>query len=185
MALVRLRATQRSRFGRVVTSSFLAVLLVQGCSSHCVKSSAMAPTVPSGERVRVYYLSYLFYGPRRGDIVAFRPPGRTNQVWIMRVIGLPHDTVSISEGEFRVNGKRLRFDLQQHLVGGPDCQPRQGLDLWLQGEKKLPEDHFFVVGDNLQDAYDSRFWGPLHRDAILGRVEPNPPKRIANQRTGR
>lgn len=139
----------------------------------------MAPTVEADEVVQVDTGAYRSHPPERWDVVLFTPPphatpAATNAeelgIWIFRVVGLPGDMVSFDANGLLINGvpppsrppliEGVQY--QETIASG---QPKRDYPI------RVPEDHYFVLGDNPQHAHDSRFWGMLPRENILGRVK--------------
>lgn len=101
--------------------------------------------------------------PRRGELVVFRFPGDPERKHVKRVIGLPGETVQISDGEVRINGARL---------DEPYVLPANNRGLFPGNSlSQVPEGSYFVLGDNRDNSYDSRSWGPLPRAYLHGSVE--------------
>jgi signal peptidase I len=128
-----------------------------------IPSDSMVPTLYTGDRLVVEKVSYRFHPPTTGDIVVFQPPIQLqhrgyskNQAFIKRVIGKPGDVVSIAHGQVYVNGQPLA----ENYIAEPPNDPLPPV--------KVPEDSFFVMGDNRNDSNDSRYWGFLPRKNILG-----------------
>ena len=107
---------------------------------------------------------YPFHPPQRGDIVVFDPPiGAVDKPYIKRVIGLPGETVAIRDGAVFVNNERLPED---YLGPTATRWPGRPDDF----ELLVPPDHVFVLGDNRNNSTDSRSFGPVEYDAIIGRA---------------
>jgi len=112
-----------------------------------------------GERV-----VYPFHPPQRGDIVVFDPPiGSVDKPYIKRVIALPGETVAIRDGAVFVNGEQLD---ESYLGSTATRWPGRSDDHELQ----VPVEHVFVLGDNRNNSTDSRSFGPVSYDAIIGRA---------------
>ena len=129
-----------------------------------IPSASMEPTLMVGDRILVDKLSYHLHAVHRGDIVVFgTPPGENAgpQVkdLVKRVVGLPGETVSSSGGQVDINGKPLS---EPWLVKGTVTTGIQ--------TQTVPAGEYFVMGDNRSDSQDSRFFGPIHRSLIVGRV---------------
>jgi signal peptidase I len=105
---------------------------------------------------------YLFDPPRRGDIVVFTPPTASDKPYIKRVIALEGETVEIREGAVFVNGEKLDEPYIQD--GITECHQVRCTP-WT-----VPEGHIFVMGDNRQNSSDSRVFGPVSTDNIIGRA---------------
>jgi signal peptidase I len=136
-----------------------------------MNSSSMVPTITNGEIV-ITYKEPTVYIPKRWDAVIFNPPTVSNQAWVMRVVAVPGETVDFSSGRFAVNGSPLILPSQLSYV---DYVPLNdpvfgGRISGISLPYKVPQESYFVLGDNSTNAYDSRFWGALHRSNILGRV---------------
>ncbi len=148
-----------------------------------VVGTSMEPTFSGGEYLIVDELSYYLGNPSRGDVVIFHPPRaafidsgtkpQSGIYYIKRIIGLPNDTLTISNGVVTIknadhpNGFTLN---ESYLKYG--------------GEKdetiNLGPDQYFVMGDNRPVSFDSRAWGPVSRNEIVGRafLRLLPPDRI-------
>jgi signal peptidase I len=119
---------------------------------------SMEPRIHSGEFVLINTLAYRFGTVHRGDIVAFRHDAPTPQTYLKRVIGLPGEHVSIDRGTVRIDGKPL----DERYVRFRDGQSRAPL--------VVPADGVYVLGDNRAHSDDSRDWGILPANAIIGRA---------------
>jgi signal peptidase I len=131
-----------------------------------IPSDSMVPTLVKDDRLVVEKVSYYFRPPQFGEIIVFRPPaspylkdyGR-DQVFIKRVIGLPGQRLSIEAGTVYINGEPLR----EPYIAEP---PRYNSG----GTITVPEDQYFVMGDNRNNSNDSHVWGFLPRQNIIGRA---------------
>ena len=103
--------------------------------------------------------------PERGDVIVFEYPEDPSKDFIKRVIGLPGETVEVRNKQILVNDQPLDEDYVQYLDPDLVYGPR---DNW--GPRVVPEDSFFVMGDNRDHSRDSRFWGYVPRDAIVGKA---------------
>ena len=128
-----------------------------------VKGDSMVPNLHSGDYLIVDELSYKFGEPQRGDVVVLKYPLDTTQRFIKRVIGLPGETVQVKNGKIDIlkNGKDLKLG-ETYLPAG----------LATTGDINLTlgADAYFVMGDNRQFSYDSRSWGALPKEDIIGKV---------------
>lgn len=104
---------------------------------------------------------YLFNPPTRGDIVVFRPPGTSSDPYIKRIIGLPGETLEIRDGSVYINGT----ELDEGYVSSATSW-RGGGD---QAAVTVPENEYFVMGDNRENSSDSRSFGTVPKDNIIGK----------------
>lgn len=127
-----------------------------------VPTGSMEPTIMAGDRLFGFRLSYKFSDPERGDIIIFKFPDNEEENYIKRIIGLPNETVEIKHGVTYVNGEIL--DESEYLTVTP-------LDLNF-GPFEVPEDSYFVMGDNRNNSWDARFWKNtyVHKDKIVGKA---------------
>jgi signal peptidase I len=161
-----------------------------------IPSESMVPTLQVGQRVLVNRLGNRFGDPHVGDIVVFHPPAgsesntcgddnrkpgaacdlptkqRADVNFIKRIVAGPGDRLSIRNGHAYVNGKRQKDDFTRPCEGGTGCD--------FPTEIRIPAGHWFMMGDNRGESDDSRFWGPVPRDWIIGNAFATywPPKRI-------
>jgi signal peptidase I len=123
-----------------------------------VSGPSMTPHITSGEYVLINTFAYRIAQPKRGDIVAFRHDEDTRPVFIKRVVGLPGDRIRVDRGSVVINGARLI----EPYVRYPDDRSFQ--------ETVVPPGAVYVLGDNRADSEDSRFFGPVRDDRLLGRA---------------
>ncbi|OGO28165.1 MAG: signal peptidase I [Chloroflexi bacterium RBG_16_54_11] len=125
-----------------------------------VESISMQPTLFPSDYVIVNKLAYRFTGtPQRGDVIVFRyPPNPEAIPYIKRVIGLPGDQVHIADGKIHINGQLM---LEPYLT----VNTNRG------GDWTVPEGSLFVMGDNRNNSSDSRTWGFVPLENIIGRAE--------------
>jgi signal peptidase I len=132
----------------------------------------MSPTIKRGETVSIDYTAYAIAGPKRWDVVTFEPPLLTNQVWVMRIVALPGETVSFATGGVTVNGKSLT--LPPHVTNvtyvSLDVLALGGARSVIASPYVVPSNSYFVLGDNSAGAFDSRFWGAVPFANIIGKV---------------
>ena len=129
--------------------------------SYTVVMSSMEPNFQEGECIMVNKVSYHSSGPQRGDVIVFHPPVPSAYPFIKRVIGLPGETVEIRDGQVFINGIPIN---ELYLFPEP---PQNNKDY---GPQELSNDEYLVLGDNRNGSNDSRSWGPIKRDDILGKA---------------
>jgi signal peptidase I len=129
-----------------------------------VIGQSMEPNFHDGDYLIIDEISYRLRDPQRGEIVVFKYPQNPSQRYIKRIIGLPGETVEIKEGKVIIFNKEGSQVLDESAYLSPD--------VFTPGEIRmtLAEDEYFVLGDNRNASSDSRRWGALPRDKIIGRV---------------
>ncbi|MEK9176872.1 MAG: signal peptidase I [Patescibacteria group bacterium] len=140
-----------------------------------VRGASMEPTFDNGEYLIVDQLSYRFETPERGEVVIFRYPKNPTVFFIKRVIGLPGETVEIT-------GKRITIrrgvGVEPIVLDQSFIDPERMSSEY--GVYALGDDEYFVMGDNRLESSDSRTWGPLPKEDLIGRaiVRLFPPTRF-------
>ena len=141
-----------------------AVLIIQNflIINAKIPSESMEETIMTGDRVFGNRLSYLVKKPERMDIVIFKYPDDESQLFIKRIIGMPGETVEIRDGKVYINGSDTPLD--------DSFTPETPTGSW--GPYVVPENHYFVMGDNRNDSRDSRYWNNTYvsEDKILGKA---------------
>jgi len=136
-------------------------LLVQVTLESCqVEGSSMEPNLYTGQRLLVTKANYWFGDPQRGDVIIFQSPQDTSKNLIKRVVALPGEWVEIKGGKVYItdtNDNTFALD-EPYITEYNQPYPRT----------KVPEDCFFVLGDNRNHSNDSRKWGMLPRGNIIG-----------------
>jgi signal peptidase I len=163
----------------VVIIALAAALLLRTfvVQTFFIPSGSMEPTLQIGDRILVNKLSYHLHGVDRGNIVVFRRPADENcggapvADLVKRVIGLPGETLSLKKGYVYVNGKRLDESWLPSSVQGMTFPGPAGPTYNLAKPYVVPANHYFVMGDNRSDSCDSRYWGPIPRSLIVGKVD--------------
>ncbi len=124
-----------------------------------VGSESMVPTLMVWDRVLINKLAYDFAEPKRGDIVLFESLEGGEDPLIKRVVGLPGDTVEVENGTLYVNGE-------------PQREPYVNDRFWNAqtpyGPLEVPDGHYFMMGDNRGNSADSRYFGPVPEENLIG-----------------
>ena len=128
-----------------------------------VPSGSMENTIMTGDRLIGSRLSYKFSDPKRGDIIIFRWPDDESIYFVKRIIGMPGDTVRISKGKVYLNNSGIPLDepyIKEEMIPEEDV------------EYKVPENSYFMLGDNRNNSADSRRWRNtfVHKDKIVAKV---------------
>lgn len=132
-----------------------------------VKQTSMYPTLHDGDIIFLDKLSLRFSDVKRGDIVVFNPPYKSDAPLIKRVLGLPGETVSASLDEIWINGMFLEENddksQNDYQSFNPPANPKtEGV--------RLADDEYYMVGDNRDASYDSRSFGPIKREEMIGKA---------------
>ncbi len=136
----------------VVIALFINLFLAQATQ---VLGQSMEPTLHSSQRVVIEKVTYRFHGPRRGDVVVIDSSDQSEML-IKRVVGLPGETVEVRDGRVTVNGEQLEEPWAVKPGGGQ------------YGPQTIPPLHVFVLGDNRGASNDSRNFGPVSIEDIVG-----------------
>ncbi|AEV69634.1 signal peptidase I [Acetivibrio clariflavus] len=127
-----------------------------------IPTGSMEDTIMPGDRVFASRIHYFFTEPKRGDIIVFKYPDDESINYVKRVIGLPGEKVEIRNGEVYINDVKLDEPYIKEEMSKEDLGPYQ-----------VPEDSYFVMGDNRNNSNDSRRWlttNYVHKSKILGKV---------------
>ena len=158
----------------LVAAVLLRTFVVQ---TFYIPSGSMEPTLQVGDRILVDKLSYHLHGVDRGNIVVFRRPADENcggppvADLVKRIIGLPGETISLSQGHVLIDGKRLDESWLPNSAQGTTSPGPSGTSYNLSEPYVIPANSYFVMGDNRADSCDSRYWGPIARSLIVGKVD--------------
>ncbi len=153
------------RFLREVLETILPALLIAllinvfvGQATR-VEGQSMEPNLHSNQRLVVEKLSYRFHGPERFDVVVLKLPDQSDELLIKRVVGLPGEKVEIRDGHVYINGELLE---EPFLTEG--MHPGRNITV------TVPPLHVYVLGDNRNHSNDSRSFGPVPLENVVGRA---------------
>lgn len=122
-----------------------------------VRGYSMEPTLYDGQYLIVSKVIYRIHPPERGDIIVFHPPNGDSDDYIKRVVGLPGETVEVRDGVAWIDGVPLEEPYIASAAGN-------------SGPRTLGEGQYFVLGDNRANSSDSRTWGVLPQEDIIGKA---------------
>ena len=134
---------------------FAVQFTIQSCQ---VDGVSMEPNFQHGQRLLVVKAAYWFGEPQRGDVIIFPSQTHSDENLIKRVVGLPGETVEVKEGQVYIDGSPLE---EPYII-----EPMErDFDA-----TQVPEGSYFVMGDNRNHSNDSRSWGPLDGEDVIGKV---------------
>lgn len=158
---LRAPAFLRELLDRVILILAIYALINMASVRYVVDGASMEPNFHNSEFLIVSRVNYLLGEPQLGDIVVFHFPDNTNEDYIKRVIGVPGDTVEIRDTQVYVNGQELYEPYINEPCSAGNCPD----SIW-----QLAPDEFFMMGDNRNRSSDSRIFGPVNRQFIIGEV---------------
>lgn len=161
----------RISIGPAIVIGLLIVLRLLGLlRPFQIPTSAMDPAMVKGNKIVMENISYLAREPVRGDIVVFKTTGifPINSLWTMRVVGEPGERVQFEDGKLLIDGEVVAINNSsgEIIYEHPDMLYEELPYL----DTSVPDDSYFVVGDNSKSSNDSRSWGYVPRENIIGRV---------------
>ncbi len=150
----------KSLFIAFLLAMFIRTFFVQAFK---IPSSSMTPTLEVGDRLLANKLVYKFREPERGEIIIFKYPLNPRKDFVKRLIALPGEEVKIIEGKIFINGKPTE---------NPLINARYYSNSGLYGTEfsaVVPEDSYYVLGDNSRNSKDSRYWGFVPKSHLIGK----------------
>jgi signal peptidase I len=163
---------------------------IPGVRAYKMVANSMSPTLDSEDRIVADMKYYRSHAPQRGDLIVFQFPYQDHPVYIKRIIGVPGDRVKIVDKQVYVNGQRISELYIVHDPAAPfdpfgdnfpphspeylqaNMQPEWADEIFKyihDGEITVPPGKYFAMGDNRDHSWDSRYWGPIARDKIIGK----------------
>lgn len=154
---------------QIIIAAAVIALFLNSCiiANSQIPSESMENTIMAHDRVIGSRLSYLFSEPERGDVIIFHypddPTGDT--YYVKRVIGLPGDVIDIHDGGVYLNGSDTPLD-EPYIKEPIETDPNHPLHF------EVPEDSYFMMGDNRNDSWDARFWENtwVTKDKLIAKV---------------
>lgn len=146
---------------------FFFALLISSLIKSTVVANAIVPTgsmeetVMTGSRILINRLAYVTDEPQRGDIVSFHYPDHEEELFLKRVMGIPGETIEGISGYIYINGVKLDEDYTSEIID------------YDFGPFIIPEDCYFMMGDNRNNSWDSRYWQNhfVEKSKIIGKAE--------------
>lgn len=164
------RGPNESFLGEIFKFAIIALVIVVPfrmfvAQPFIVSGASMSPTFETGQYLIIDQLSYRLEEPQRGDVVIFRFPQDTSKFFIKRIIGLPGETVELRGTDVII---KAADGESQFLLDEPYVKEANLKNDF--SSIKLSQDEFFVMGDNRSASSDSRIWGPVPDNMIVGRA---------------
>lgn len=152
---MRLSGLTWTLIGIVILGILLRLFVLQ---PYLIPSGSMEPGIVPGDRILVNRQSYRLGAPSRGDIVVFAYPRDPSRSFVKRIIAVEGETVELKDNQVFINGQLVD---EPYLKAG-DYPPF--------GPETIPKDNVFVLGDNRRQSEDSREWGVLPHNYIIGKA---------------
>ncbi len=155
-------------FMEIFRFTLLAILIVAPirffiAQPFIVKGESMDPTFADGQYLIVDELTYRMHDPERGDVIVFKYPKDPKKYFIKRIVGLPGETVKIENGKVSVSSPSSPsyILLDESYIENVSYETVT---------ETLDQNEYFAMGDNRSNSLDSRIWGPLQKENLIGRV---------------
>lgn len=148
----------------LVVSNAISYTISSTFEARYIPSGAMIPTLQINDRLIIDKITYKFTPPERGDIIIFSPTQTLQEQnfqddFIKRIIGLPGETVEVINGQVKINNQPLE---EPYIAEPPTYE---------YGPSTVPENNYFVLGDNRNNSYDSQYWGFVPKENIMGKAQ--------------
>jgi len=155
----RKKSMIRELLETVISAGVIAFIIITFIGQvTVVRGASMEPTLHNNERLIANKISYRFESPKRSEIIIFKPPLEIKRNYIKRIIGIPGDKIEIIKGEIYLNDNKL----EDNYVKYKSYEDIPAL--------VVPENSFFVLGDNRSNSSDSRYWGFVSRKNVVGKA---------------
>ena len=149
----------------VVVGAIFAITYLFIAQPNKVSGNSMVPNFHDGDYILTEKITYKFGEPQKGDTIVLKNPRNTEQDFIKRVIGTPSDTIAVQNDSVYINGQKIN---ESYLPRGTETE---GGKFLREGESlRIGINLYFALGDNRGASSDSREWGPVTKDNIIGKV---------------
>lgn len=149
----------------VIFLSLFVFIYFFAAQPHQVQGDSMLPNFTNNEYILTDKVTYRFGEPQRGDVVVFKAPNNPRRDYIKRVIALPGETIKLQDNQIFIDEQPLTenyLDSSERITGG--------FYLKNNGTASMQEGEYFVLGDNRDQSQDSRTWGAIEKNEIVGKV---------------
>ncbi|GHO87800.1 hypothetical protein KSZ_58060 [Dictyobacter formicarum] len=146
----------------VILTILMFVIINLAVQNYDVDGPSMEPSLHNKERIMVDKVSYHLHNPARGDVVVFVAPPDPSLNYVKRIIGIPGDVITIQGTTVKINNTALQETYVDPSYQGNPYQPIIN--------RVVPKDQYFVMGDDRKNSSDSRLWGFVPRQNIIGRA---------------
>ncbi|MFH2046243.1 MAG: signal peptidase I [Pseudomonadota bacterium] len=149
----------------------IVLMAIIGCNNplnvkpYKMAASSMQPTINKGDRIIADFMYYKDNIPKRGDIIVFRYPKDPEKHWVKRILALGGETIEIKNGSVFIDGKAIEQDNIKNI-----SYTNAGEYGAIGKTILVPENNYFVLGDNSTRSLDSRYWGFLPKENIIAKV---------------
>ncbi len=164
---------------------------ITGLRAYRIPAASMAPTLVPDDHIIADTRYYRNHAPQTGDLIVFTFPYQDHQIYIKRIVGVPGDRIKIVNHQVYLNGQKHNESYLSHdptappdpfSISFPPVKPGEILGNmqpeWadrilsnvVEGELVVPPSTYFTLGDNREDSWDSRYWGPVVRNRIIGKA---------------
>jgi signal peptidase I len=153
-----------------IVVAFVIAMIIRAflLQAYKIPSGSMLNTLLIGDHILVNKAAYYFSKPKRGDVIVFEYPLEPEKDFIKRVIGVPGDKIKMVDKKVYINSKVLSEDYVRYATNTiiyNNDNPRDNFD-----EFTVPNEKYFVMGDNRDSSFDSRYWGFVSKDKIKGKA---------------
>ncbi len=146
----------------VIVAAIIFVVKQVALPTTIIRFSSMEPNLEEGQRIIVNKVVYFFHEPERGDVIIFTPPFESEEPFIKRVIGLPGETVEIKDGTVYIYKDGNTLPLDEPYIKQPPA--------YTLHQFKIPENNYFVLGDNRNNSSDSHTSWTVKREDIIAKA---------------
>ena len=154
----------------IMAAAIFIVVYMFLLQPHHVQGQSMLPTFHDNDYILTDKITYRFRNPERGDIIVFRAPQNPRSDYIKRIVALPGEKIKIDKGHFYISTANGKYELLPEPYIATSVGTEGGNLAHEDEEIIVPQDQYFVAGDNRNHSSDSRDWGTVPKESIVGRA---------------